>query len=148
MSEPDYRAMWEELLRRVARLQLGTNDAALFYPEQEEHYDGRAEAYGIVTEEMLHIRVSAEPDPSHTPAVRRVVAWEAGFEFHGMADDAYIAAALRLIDRASRRAGDRSFRVQRYFSHGKGRWIPTPHHDRVKRLAAWLRHRDESKGYR
>lgn len=81
MTEPDYRAMWEELQRGVEGLSSGAIDAALLYPEQQGRYDSRGEGYDIVLEEMTAIRSAHEhvawakaPDPAHTPAARRVEA--------------------------------------------------------------------------
>ena len=100
------------------------------------------------------------PDPAHTPAVRRVVAWEAAHsqwgKKHGhppkaeQVSHAYLDAALALIHRARRWRGKGAsgFAISRYFSHGRGRCVPNRRHPRVKRLAAYLRRRDEQAGWR
>lgn len=79
------------------------------------------------------------PDPSHTPAVRRVVAWEvkANSELQGDRGAAYERAAWLLLVRSA---------------HTPGCWRRVldwaARAGNTQRLAAYLRHRDEKAGCR
>lgn len=100
-------------------------------------------------DERCPVRMAAdalarEPDPSHTPAVRRVVAWDGGDGLTEDIESAYIDAAVAIVDGDSDSAG----RMHRRWWH-----LSNPEYDAARdrvidRLARYKRHRDESAGYR
>ena len=83
------------------------------------------------------------PDPTHTPAVRRVVAWEVVTTGRllpeSFASLAYEQAAGDIVDRAFRRGP---------YKHGRDNWSLHWPWGRIRELAAYLRRRDEEAGYR
>lgn len=89
-------------------------------------------------------RAGRAPDPTHTPAVRRVVAWvDSQGDHHEDCGAAYWFSAVDIISRAWFRCPT-SLRGASADEWWGRRW-PWP---RVHRLAAWLRRRDEEAGHR
>ena len=78
-----------------------------------------------------------ESSPAHTPAVRRVVAWDGGFGLTSERLSAYQDAANSLVKQAWERRWD----VQRlgFYDWRRTHWPE----ERIAKLAAWLRRRDE-----
>lgn len=128
--EPDYRAMWEEACRE--------RDEARAYHRKWRDELAR---WNRAHEDM---QVEAPPDPTHTPAVRRVVAWKTyRGDFYDQEGDAYWHAAMELIASAYRRCPSR-LRGETVDCWWNQHW----RRPRVNAVAAYLRHRDESRGHR
>ena len=152
-AEPDYRAMWRELQAKVATLEKQASQRPRLGPEQGAALDAETDAFEHVRDIMEdlavfyrgdaeHVAWAMKPDPTHTPAVRRVVAWK-------LEDGALEHDPVTAYRRAARERMESSplfHRRQCAIPNGperRQRWR------RVNaRLAAYLQHRDERAGYR
>ena len=147
--EPDYRAMWEDARRErdAITVELASMGVRLGLAECDRDEARRlaeefAQRLADETDEDVHLPWSCRtPDPTHTPAVRRVVASEVVASGAVMPRaQAYESAAYALLRRAWERRPTTALTHEWIWEHWPG--------GRIKRLAAWLRHRDEEAGYR
>lgn len=123
MSDPDYRAMWEELL---ADAESWATSTERIDPDGLRMYMGdMAERHGQST-----------PDPTHTPAVRRATHWTVGDCTFATPEAAYRHLGSKAAWAALRKIGRRG----KYWP-----CLPVGTADKVGRL---IRHRDEKAGWR
>jgi hypothetical protein len=102
-QQPDHRAMWEELKAEVDALVENARSKPHLWPEQGAAIGAEVDAFESIFDIMEeaevahrsaaeHVARATGPDPTHTPAVRRVVAWVEGIRW---AADAFQSDALR-----------------------------------------------------
>jgi hypothetical protein len=152
-AEPDYRAMWEALRAWAREAEEASYGPGRIHASSEL---GRWQAYRRLLAEMEEVEGrTCTPDPTHAPAVRRVVAWVPdGGPATESRDAAYATAALSRMtvigSRApsTRRLHDRMHAMMGAMGDGMAAeaweyWATVR-----DRLAAYLRRRDEEAGHR
>ena len=146
-AEPDYRAMWRELVAKVATLEKQARHRPRLGPEQGAALDAETDTFEHVRDIMEdlavfyrgdaeHVAWAMAPDPTHTPAVRRATHWEVDDCVFATPEAAYRHLGNRAAWAALRKIGRRT----KYWP-----CLPVGSADRIGRL---LRNRDERAGYR